>query len=119
MLRREGVSPGRSCQLPGCNAWADDLKDLFEDGASSACLSDGLFAEHSGLVWAAVAMFIQRWFGLVCRQEALIISRAPTALKDWGGAGAGHWAPDSAPEKALGFACVPWVLYTDFRPGCL
>ena len=118
MLRREGVSPGRSCQLPGRNAWADDLKDLLEDGASSACLSDGLFAEHSGLVWAAVAMFIQRWFRLVRCQEALIIALAPTALMDWGGAGAGHWAPDSAPEEALGFAGMPWALYAGVRSGC-
>ena len=61
MLRRESVSPGRSGQLPGGNAWADDLKDLFEDGAFSSCLLDGLFAEHGSLVWAAGAMFVRRW----------------------------------------------------------
>ena len=63
--RREIVSPGRSCQLLGRNAWADDLKDLFEDGAFSSCLLDGLFAEHGSLVWAAGAMFVRRWLILV------------------------------------------------------
>ena len=119
MFRRESVSPGRCCQLPGCNTWANDLEDLLEDGAFSACLSDGLFAEHSGLARVVVAMCIQRRFVLACRQEALVILPATAAPGGWWGAGASSWALASAPEETLGFAGMPWVLYAGVRPGCV
>ena len=59
VLGRQMIPPLRGSQLPGRNAWAKNLEELFEECSASPCLLNVLLTHHSCNLRVSVAFLGQ------------------------------------------------------------